>query len=170
MPRIADEQFMEQRRSGTPVSKNEDWRLGDRRPGDRLTKQCRLSETKGRVKNAHETRGRSDIPFRPVDRESMPSEELGPGKGIAPEPKMRRPFLFFGSAVGGIGGGHAEVSFSAELEPANGWPMTANRWLAQIALALFRYDGYYTNASQCLKAAQVSVGQRLITWRGVEQW
>src|SRR5438552_2745057 len=96
VPRVQNEQLMQQRGAGAPVPQYEDrgpgdLRLADAPAEDRLLKPAQESVAKGDKRDRD-----GDVQAGPVDLETIARQQPEPGEEIAAIPHAGRPFRLFG--------------------------------------------------------------------------
>ena len=88
---VANQQFMQQRRSRSPMAQNEDGGLPDDRPANASSVNDFLNEAKQRVQQTHAGDDEGDVPARPVHGQSIAQEQSQPRQEVAAFPHARGP-------------------------------------------------------------------------------
>lgn len=89
---IAAEQFVQQGRSRTPMSEDEERRVRDRRAGHAAAVDRLLGETQQGMSQAHRRNDQGGRPTRIMNGEMTANQQAHPRHGIAVQPQNGRGF------------------------------------------------------------------------------
>ena len=117
VPRVEDEQFVEQGGAGSPVADDEQRRLANPGAFDATAVGCVVQHAQRAVDDAGGADDGGDVPVGRLHSEAVADEQAQPGEQVGSVPQARRPLLL------GFGGGrHGMVprSVGAKCHSCNG--------------------------------------------------
>src|SRR5271169_2583824 len=103
---VEDQQFVQQGGAGTPVPNDEDWRIVDHRFGHSPAEQDLLPQPQIGIDESEKRVEDSEVPATPMHGETVPDQQLRPGRETATDPQRRRPLMPPGKSRRSMGGLH----------------------------------------------------------------
>src|SRR5271163_5321909 len=83
---VESQQFVQQRGAGTPVPKDEDWRIGDRRSGHLPAEQDPLPQPQTGITDAEKRVENREMRAAPMHVETVAGQQADPGGECAADP------------------------------------------------------------------------------------